>query len=133
MRVTHDQSEYALRLSHRTPIKLKILAEVKNEILYEGHFPTFDGDHSYAAVFTYSPLSVCEMDVPMNSNDIGSGECKDVPHADVLNIKMDSRELLEELPEPTFDGTLSPKSAARGYLSRVDKHPVIPPRRHELW
>jgi hypothetical protein len=68
----------------------------------------------------------------MYRNDIVSGKGKDVLDADVLNIELNSRELVEKIPEPAFDSTLSLKSAAGRYFTGVDKHPIIPPGRHEL-
>jgi hypothetical protein len=68
----------ALHQFWRTPVEPEILAEVKDEILYNRYFATFDADHGHAAIVTYSSISICKMDIPMNSNDTGSSEGKDV-------------------------------------------------------
>jgi hypothetical protein len=68
----------------------------------------------------------------VHSDDVGPGEGKDVPDADSLNLELDSWELVKEIPEPVFDRISSLESAACRYLTRVDKHPIIPPPRHEL-
>ena len=97
------------RLS-RTPIKLEVLTQVKDEIFYHDYLATVDTDDRHAAVLTYPSISVRQLNIPVHSNDIVPSNGKDVPHPDILDIKLEPRELFKEIPKPTFDGTLSPES-----------------------
>jgi hypothetical protein len=115
-----------------TPIKLEILSQVKDKILYVDNSAAFDAYYSHATVLTCPSISVRELDIPVHSNDIGSAKGKDVPDTDVLNIKLDSRELVEKIPKPTFDSALSLEGATCRNFTGVDKNPIIPPSRHEL-
>jgi hypothetical protein len=92
----------------------------------------FDAYYSHAAVLARPSVPVRELDIPVHSNDIGSAKGKDVPDTDILNIELDSRELVEKIPKPAFDSTFSVEGAACRYFTRVDKHPIIPPSQHEL-
>jgi len=116
----------------RTPIELEILTQVKNKILHHDHLTAADTDDCHTTILTYPPASVRELNIPMYSNYIGSSNGKDVPDADILDIECDSWELVKEIPKPAFDSTLSPKSAACSYITRINKNPVIPPGGHEL-
>lgn len=120
------------RSLRRTPIAPEVVAKIKDEVLHEEDLAAFDIHDRYAAVLAYTSLSVGKLDIPVHSDHVGAGKVEDVLDAEVLNIESDSWELLEEMAEPAFDGTLSLESAAFGYLTRVDKHPIIPPSRHEL-
>jgi hypothetical protein len=80
-------SGFALNLFWCTPVEPEILSEVKDEIHYQDYFAAFDSDNSYSAVLACPSVSVCEMDIPMNSNHVGSREGKDVPKTNVLDIE----------------------------------------------
>jgi len=60
------------------------------------------------------------------------GHGKNVLDTDVLDVELNSRELLEEIPEPAFNSTLSPERAACVNFTRVDKDAIIPPNWHGL-
>lgn len=86
----------------RFPIQTEIFTEIEDIVLYEDDFATFDSNDRHAAVLPDPAVSISEFDIPMDGDDVVTGEGEYLLDADVSNIKVNLWELVEESPEPTF-------------------------------
>jgi hypothetical protein len=111
----------------RATIEPEILPKVKDEILCLDHLAPLNAQHGHAAVQAGSSLPVREFNVPMYGDCICPGQGENILDTDVLDIELNSRELLEEIPEPAFNGALSPERPACVNFTRVNKDAIIPP------
>jgi hypothetical protein len=114
------------------PIEPEILPKIKYEILHLDYFALLNAQHGHAAVLACPSLPIRKFNIPVDGDDVCSGQGKDVLDADVLNIELNSGELFKEIPKPAFDSALSPERATCVNFTRVDEDAVIPPSRHEL-
>jgi hypothetical protein len=110
---------------------LEIVSQIEDEIFHLGYLAALNSNNSDAAVLTYPSFAIRQLEIPVHGNDIVSAEGKDVADTDILNIELDSWELIKELPKPALDSTLSTERAACMDLPRIDENPVIPPSRHK--
>jgi hypothetical protein len=110
-----------------SPIEPEVFAQIKNEILDLYDFATLQADDADTTVLTNAAGAIGQINIPMNSDNVRTGEGEDVLDTDLLDVELDFGILGEEFPTPLLDGGLTGECTTGPCLARVHQHSIVTP------